>query len=128
MYAICDTEDSNDTKAIYISEYENEPLENKIIENLETYYVRENEDEEDIKPNYSETSRFHCIAIMKDCSTQTDNNYFLKNFKLLLDKNERLENEVVRWDSRYNQLLSHMKILETKIQRLTLNSSETRKS
>jgi hypothetical protein len=125
IYEICEIEDSKDEKVMFLSEYQNYDIESNVTEDLDSYYVgkKECEEVEEQDEKVSASSRFQCITF-KDHSTQTDTDHFLENYKQLVDKNESLESELVRWSNRYKTLMTNMKYLESKIQRLTLSSSQ----
>ncbi|XP_003424159.1 uncharacterized protein LOC100678957 [Nasonia vitripennis] len=92
------------------------------LKGFEAYY-EENEGDEVIGERYLSSTNSNFVTV-RDCSTQTDTDYFLQNYQLIVDKKKSLENELAKWNDRYKRLMMNVKYLEAKVQNLTVGSEE----
>lgn len=95
---------------------------NENLQDLETYY-EEIEGSEDIEERYLSLNDSNFITV-RDCSTQTDTDYFLQNYRLLINKKKNLKDELAKWNDRYKKLVINVKYLEAKVQDLTRSLEE----
>lgn len=109
----CFTDNSNEFEEMYTSEHEynlNSSSGSDYVESCDE--CRKNEK--------------LLFVTVNDSSTQTDPDSLLENFNQLLNKNELLETEALSWRNKCKKLMANMRFLESKIQRLTLNSAQVK--
>lgn len=121
-YELCTLEDSKKYKPFYVAASKNNNLAGIDLENLECYHASKHK-----KNRKLETQDESCYSssklctILRNVATETTPDYFIENYKSLMDENEQLRSELIQLSSKHQKLLLNMKYLESKIENLKLN-------